>query len=87
MATKIKYVRIVFCQGDDAIEPLQIIEEHGELAAIDYLREWESGDSFEISDIPASGKSDDIFESGNYRLSYNTRFGYIGLELLESIKL
>ena len=74
------YERIVFCQGDDATEPLDILNAYGEEAAIEYLAEWdmEPGEVFEES---ASGDSDAVYETDDgFRLSYNQGLGYIGLE-------
>ncbi len=74
-----KYQRIVFMQGEEADEPLAILEEHGTDAAIEFLAQWdmEPGEEF---DEPSSGTDDDVYECDSYRLSYNTRLGYIGLE-------
>lgn len=77
-----KYQRIVFMQGEEADEALAILDEHGEDAAVEHLSQWDYGDGGgEIMDEPASGDSDDVHETEDgYRLSYNTRLGYIGLE-------
>ena len=75
------YQRIVFMQGDEAEEPLRILDEHGTAAAIEHLAQWynEPGEVFEE---PASGDDDDTHTDENgYRLSWNTRIGYIGLEM------
>lgn len=74
-----KYQRIVFAQGDDAIEPLQILDNHGIQAVVDYLRQWDEQEG-EISELPSSGTSDYVYEIDGFRLSYNLRMGYIGLE-------
>jgi len=76
------YQRIVFFQNsEDSDEPLRILDERGEDAAIEYLAQWDCGDAGEEFDEPASGDSDDVYESDDgYRLSWNTRLGYIGLE-------
>ena len=74
------YQRIVFMQGDEATEPLDILNRDGVDAAIEYLAQWdmEPGESF---DEPASGESDDVHETDDgYRMSWNQRYGYIGLE-------
>ena len=76
-----QYQRIVFAQGEDADEPLRILDEQGEAAAVEYLSQWDCGDGGgEVMDEPASGEADDVYEDEHYRLSYNTRLGYIGLE-------
>jgi hypothetical protein len=54
-----------------------------EEAAVEYLAQWDMGDGGDIHDEPASGNSDDVYETDDgYRLSYNTGLGYIGLERL-----
>lgn len=78
------YERVVFMQGDDADEPLRIIDESGEDAAIEYLAQWDM-EPGEMTDEPASGTDDDVHETDDgFRLSYNTRLGYIGLEKVHS---
>jgi hypothetical protein len=75
------YTRIVFMQGEDADEPLRILDEQGEGAAVEYLAQWDYGDAGEEFDEPSSGEDDDVYETDDgFRLSYNTRIGYIGLE-------
>jgi len=74
------YQRIVFAQGDDANEPLSILDLDGADAAGDDLAQWdmEPGEDF---DEPASGDGDDVYETDDgFRLSYCERLGYIGLE-------
>lgn len=74
------YQRIVFMQGEEADEPLRILDEQGEEAAIEFLAQWDMEPGEEFSE-PASGDSDDVYETDDgFRLSYNTRLGYIGLE-------
>lgn len=78
-----QYQRIVFMQGEEAEEALRILDEAGEEQAMDYLAQWDNGDGGgEVTDEPASGDDDDVCEAGGYRMSYNTRLGYIGLELI-----
>jgi hypothetical protein len=38
-----KYYEIVFMQGEEAEEPLKILEDKGESAAIEYLKDWDYG--------------------------------------------
>ena len=47
------YQQIVFVQGDEAIEPLSILEEHGQSALFDYCLQWDMGDGGdESNDAP-----------------------------------
>lgn len=77
-----KYASVVFMSGDDAIEPLEILEEQGEGAAIEYLAQWDYGEYSDVRDHTSAGNSDYVMESAPYRLNYNLRMGYIGLERL-----
>lgn len=81
-----EYHDIVFMQGDDATEPLQILDERGEDAAMEYLAQWDYGGENEHSPSTSKpwGSSDHVVQTelGNgdiYYLTYNTRYGYIGL--------
>lgn len=72
------YRSIVFAQGDDAVEPLRILED-GPDAAIEYLAQWES-EPRAFSEKSFAGSRDSVYRKGNLVLSWNTRLGYIGLE-------
>ena len=75
-----KYARIVFMQGDEAEEPLDILNRHGESAALKYLLQWDNSDYGDVDDRPGAGTGDRIYKKGDYIMNYNTRIGYIGLE-------
>lgn len=75
-----KYYEIVFMQGEEADEPLKILDNKGESAAIEYLADWDYGGEMEHTEVEAPwGPHDDTFEEDDYVLSYNDRLGYIGL--------
>lgn len=82
-----KYTNIVFMQGEDANETLNILEELGEEATYNHLQQWNYGDA-PIEENNSKyftpwGESDTLYEvkrNGlHYVMSYNTRIGYIGL--------
>ena len=80
-----RYERIVFLQGSEADEALQILDEQGEQAALDYLSNWWNKGEHEQGNEHSYGASDKIFESESLEgpkliLSYNEGLGYIGLE-------
>ena len=75
-----QYLQIVFMQGDDAREPLAILDKQGESAALDFLSEWDYGDACPTNNEPNAGTSDTVYKQGNYLLTYNTGLGYIGLD-------
>lgn len=75
-----RYQRIVFMQGEEADEPLAILDNDGTEAAVEFLAQWDMEPGEEFNE-PASGDSDDVYETDDgLRLSWNTRLGYIGLE-------
>ena len=73
-----KYENIVFMQGDEAEEPLNILTSMGEHDALLYLIQWHDPGNHEIGEFPA-GSSDRIYEYDNYIMSYNLYIGYIGV--------
>ena len=46
------YQSIVFAQGDDATEPLHLLDENGTDCAVGYLAEWDQGDDNAGSTVP-----------------------------------
>lgn len=76
-----RYERVIFAQTDDADEPLSILDNDGEDAAIEYLSEWHNPGEHETADDLSAGSSDRTFESDDgYILSWNQGLRYIGLE-------
>ena len=74
------YEEIVFIEHEEAAEPLAILEEQGEEAAMNYLRQWDYGDhDGEIFDENPAGSGDHVYWKDGYVMSYNTYFQYIGL--------
>jgi len=76
------YQSIVFAQGDDAGEPLDILDRDGVPAAVAYLAQWDYGDENGSPQTAESnaGTSDSQERHGDYLLTWNSRLGYIGLE-------
>jgi hypothetical protein len=91
MATR--YANIVFMQDDDADYVLdRLCRVHDWViadgptqetieAAIDYLAQWDYGTESEhdLRDEIGAGTSDDIFEHGDYVLTWHLGLGYVGL--------
>jgi hypothetical protein len=75
-----KYYEIVFLQGEEAVEPLKILDDKGEEEAIKYLEQWDYGKEMEHSPMEQPwGAEDDTFDNGEYVMSWNSGLGYIGL--------
>ena len=74
------YENVVSMQGDDAEEALDILDEHGEEAAIEHLKQWHYPGEHEVVSEIGSGIQDTVYETEDgYILTYNNRDGYIGL--------
>jgi len=80
----LQYEQIVFCQGDDAVEPLAILDEEGTIAAINHLAEWYNPGEHEVRKESSAGNGDyiGIVDDPDCRwiLNYSLRYGYIGLQ-------
>jgi hypothetical protein len=76
----VKYEDIVFICGDEATEPLKILDKHGRKALLDYLLQWDYGEERPVRDETAAGRGDTQYRSGQWLVSYNLRLGYCGLE-------
>ena len=77
---KYLYESVVFCQGDDPTEPLDILDDQGHEAVIDYLKQWHDPGRHDTHTQPCYGQEDRTYEHEGYVLSWNHRLGYIGLE-------
>ena len=75
-----KYESVVFLQGEEAAEPLRILNDEGEDAAIEYLKQWHQPGSHEGNEKIGAGTEDNVYEKDGYVLVWNDRLGYIGLE-------
>ena len=75
-----RYENVTFAQGDDANEPLEILNTQGEDAALEYLKQWHDFGNHEGTDQLGAGTSDQTFEKDGYIMSYNPSLGYIGLQ-------
>lgn len=75
-----KIERVVFMQGNEADEALNIYHEEGVSALLNHLIQWHYPGEHEISNELSAGASDRIIQVGNYVLTINSRIGYCGLE-------
>lgn len=74
-----RYENVVFMQGDDALDALNILDQRGEEMALKHLKQWHYPGKHMKQDQPGYGEADQIYNSGPYIMSYNTGMGYIGL--------
>ena len=75
----VEYEDVFFAQGDDADEILEIIQQKGERAALEYMKQWHYPGEHMTRSEPGHGADDETFEKDGYILSYNPRIGYAGL--------
>lgn len=91
MSTTVEYVSIVFMQGEEASEVLDIIEERGKDEGVEYLSQWDYGDETESAAefwghvYPTEyggAKNDPLvrqFEHGDYSVVYNWNHEWVHL--------
>lgn len=75
-----KYEDVVFLQGQEADEPLQILQNDGQDAALEYLKSWHMLGSHMGNSNLGHGSADQTYEKDGYIMSWNNRIGYIGLQ-------
>lgn len=86
-AGQARFIGVVFQQGDDAAETLEILNERGWHAAIEYLAQWDLGPESEetaeanghVYDEVQIGEWDTICVSGDYVMTYDQALGHVGL--------
>lgn len=82
-----RWISVVFLQGDEADEVLELIDSQGTDAAIEHLAGYDYGDETveaaiangHVYDEPQSGAMDRTATRDVYTLTYNASLGYAGL--------
>ncbi|UNX55465.1 hypothetical protein MF406_04155 [Georgenia sp. TF02-10] len=82
-----RWISVVFHQGAEADEVLDLIDRDGSDAAIEYLRGWDYGDETTdaalengyVYDEPPTGQLDRTVTDGDYTLTYNPLMGHVSL--------
>ena len=75
-----RYEDVVFMQGEEANEPLEILDTQGEDAAMEYLKQWHQPGQHMGSVDLGHGSSDRTYEKDGYIMSWNSQLNYIGLQ-------
>src|SRR5699024_4382475 len=82
-----RWLSVVFLQGAEADEVLDLIDRDGPDAAIEHLRNWDYGEETTdaalengyVYDEPPTGQLDRMATDGDYTLTYNPFMGHVGL--------
>ena len=82
-----QWITVVFLQGQDADDVLDIIEARGVDAAVEHLARWDYGQETDstaianqdIHDVIPVGVLDKTAESGQYTLTFNPFMGHVAL--------
>ena len=73
---------VVFMQGDEAQEYLDLLDNEGAEVALEKLKEWHYPNEHATRTELPNGSSDRTFKQGQYFLSWNSGLGYIGLSYI-----
>lgn len=76
------YREIVFLQGSEADESIEILNNQGKEAAIQHLANYDCGEG-NIRESAPWGTSDQIFQTGQYIMAVNANIPYISLCVME----
>lgn len=76
-----EYADIVFMQGHEAEEVMDILNQQGQEAAMNHLKQWDNGEYHNVTENPF-GSQDKLYRQGDYVMGYNTGIPYIGLSKL-----
>ncbi|GAB3546560.1 hypothetical protein GCM10027404_07170 [Arthrobacter tumbae] len=82
-----RWISVVFLQGEEADEVLDLIDRDGTDAAITHLKNWDYGDETTdaalengyVHDEPPTGALDRVVTEGSYTLTYNPAMGHVSL--------
>lgn len=82
-----RWLSVVFLQGAEADEVLNLIDRDGADAAIEHLRNWDYGEETTdaalengyVYDEPPTGQLDRVITDGDYSLTYNPFMGHVSL--------
>lgn len=75
-----RYEDVVFLQGDEANEALEILDTLGRDAALNHLQQWHDPGNGMGSNKESHVASDKVYKKGGYIMSWNPHIGYIGLQ-------
>ncbi|MFC7942859.1 hypothetical protein ACFUPZ_06330 [Microbacterium oxydans] len=82
-----RWVSVVFLQGEEAEEVLEMIDADGAAAGLNHLKRWDYGDETTgaamengyVYDVPPSGPLENETREGDYHLAYSHSFEHVAL--------
>ena len=88
-----RWIGVVFLQGQDADEVLNMIDADGALAGLSHLKSWDFGDETTsaamengyVYEIPPSGPLEQEVRNGDYHLAYSHSFEHVALYRLHGV--
>ncbi len=75
-----RYEDVIFLQGDEANEALEILSTLGKEAALKHLQQWHYPGQGMGRNEESHGSSDRVYRKDGYIMSWNPHIGYIGLQ-------
>ncbi len=89
-----RWISVVFLQGSEADEVLDMIDRDGPDTALEHLKNWDYGnettdaamENGHVYDLPPVGMLDREVRDGDYQMTYNQSFGHVGLYRLHTIE-
>lgn len=89
-----RWISVVFSQGPEADEVLDMIDSDGALAGLDHLKSWDFGDETTsaamengyVYDAPPSGPLEREVRDGDYHLAYSHSFDHVALYRLHGVE-
>ena len=93
IAATSRWINVVFMQGEDADEVLDMIDTDGPAAGLGHLKSWDFGDETTsaamengyVYDEPPSGPLEHKLRDGDYHLTYSHSFDHVALYRLHTI--
>lgn len=74
-----RYEQVVYLQGEEANEAMDILNNEGKDAAMEYLKQWHQPGIHMGSNEPGHGTEDKTYEKDGYIMAWNPYLPYIGL--------
>jgi hypothetical protein len=88
-----RWISVVFMQGQEADEVLEMIDADGALAGLNHLKCWDYGDETTsaamengyLYDAPPSGPLEHELDDGDFHLAYSHAFAHVALYRIHAV--